>query len=167
MATTSSDENVSITISKETIKSVKMLALVIIVGIIVVAGGLFLKERVLDPAATATTTAVTDVLRGKSYETLDEAVLAVEERYASKHPRDDVSVIAVNEDQYLSFYSIAKPEEVIAERDRISGLDAQYFVIKTYSGDTWDVGYRVLGFAVVTQQGDERWYPKLDDVSIK
>ena len=51
MATTSSDENVSITISKETIKSVKMLALVIIVGIIVVGGGFFLKEMLLDPTA--------------------------------------------------------------------------------------------------------------------
>lgn len=61
MATTSSDENVSITISKETIKSVKMLALVIIVGIIVVAGGLFLKERALDPAAQSVSSSADDI----------------------------------------------------------------------------------------------------------
>ncbi len=58
MATTKSDEGINISISKETMHKLVVIALIVIVGIVVIAGGLFIKEKVLDSAADKTIEAV-------------------------------------------------------------------------------------------------------------
>jgi len=87
MATTKSDEGINVHISKETMHKLTLIALIFVVGIVVIAGGLFIKERIIDPAVNKTV--------GKTIE--ENAINAVRE-YLGQYPgeqQEDVVYLRV------------------------------------------------------------------------